>query len=176
MVSGIVSERTDSMSDGRVGRVDLLVARRRGHLVRQGLVGDGDRRLHVLPRRVDVAVEIELDDDRGRAERAQRGQLADARDLRELPLERRGDRRGHGLRARALKVGGDLDGRKIHLRQRGDRQERKGDQADECQRRHQQRGGDRPADERFGEVHELLPAAAVGGALTATGALRWSLY
>ena len=53
----------------------------------------------------------------------------------------------------------------------------KDDQADEGQRRHQQRGGDRPADERFGDVHELLPAtAAGGGALTATGALRWSLY
>ena len=101
----------------------------------------------------------------------------DAGDLRELPLERGGDRRGHGLGARALEVGGDLDGRKVHLRQRSDRQERKGDEADEGQRRHQQRGGDRPADERFGDVHELLPAtAAGGGALTATGALRWSLY
>ena len=59
-------------------------------------------------------------------------------------------------------VGGDLDGRKVDLRQRSDRQERKGDDADEGQRRHQQRGGDRPADERFGEVHELLPAAAAG--------------
>ena len=59
---------------------------------------------------------------------------------------------------------------------RGDRQERKGDQADEGQRRHQQRGGDRPADEWFGDVHELLPDAAVGGEVTATGALRWSLY
>ena len=136
--------------DGRVGRVDLLVARRRRHLARQGLVGDGDGGLHVLPGRVDVAVEVELDDDCGRAERAQRGELADARDLRELPLERGGDRRGHGLGARALEVGGDLDGRKIDLWQRCDRQERVGGDADEGDRRHQQRGGDRSTDEWFG--------------------------
>jgi hypothetical protein len=136
--------------DGGVGRVDLLVARRRRHLARQRLVGDRDRRLHVLSRRVDVAVEIELNDDRGRAERTQRGQLADARDLRELALERSRDGRGHGLRACALKIGGDLNRREIDLRQGGNRQERKGDQADEGQRRHQQRGGDRSTDEWFG--------------------------
>src|SRR5262245_51628936 len=102
--------------DGRVRRVDLLVARRRGHIPRQGLARDRDRRLHVLSRRVDVAVEIELNDDRGGAERAQRRELGDAGDLRELPLERRGDRGGHGLRACALKRGGDLNGGKIHLR------------------------------------------------------------
>src|SRR5260370_3930731 len=99
------------MEGGRVGRVALFEARGRRNLARQRLVGDGDGRLHVLPRRVDVAVEIELDDDRGRAERAQRGQLADTWDLRELPLEWRGDRGGPGLRACDLKIGGDLGGR-----------------------------------------------------------------
>ena len=42
-------ERTENMMMGEVGRVDLLVARRRRHLARQGLAGDGDGRLHVLP-------------------------------------------------------------------------------------------------------------------------------
>jgi hypothetical protein len=59
--------------------------------LRQRLAGNRDRRLHVLCCRVDVAVEIELNDDRRGAERARGGQLGDARDLRQLPLERRSD-------------------------------------------------------------------------------------
>ena len=110
--------------DRRVGRIDLLVARRRGHRLRQLLAGDRDRGLHVLRGRVDVAVEIELNDDRRGAERAQRRHLRDAGNLRELPLERRGDRGGDGFGAGALPGGGDLDGREIDLRQRRDRQER----------------------------------------------------
>ena len=102
--------------------------------------------------------------------------MGDARDLRELPLERGGDRRGHRFCAGALEGRSDLNGGKIHLRQRCDRQERIGDQTDECQRRHQQRRGDRTADEGFGEVHEFPPAPAIGGEVTVTGASRWSLY
>ncbi len=162
--------------DGRVGRVDLLVARRRGHRLRQGLARDRDRRLHVLPRRVDVAIEIELNDDRGGAERAQGRELGDSRNLRELPLERRGDRGGHGLRACALERGGDLNGGKVHLRQGSDRQKRIGDQSHERQRRHQQRGCDRPANEWFGDVHELPADPATCGEVNVTGALRWSRY
>ncbi len=162
--------------DWRVGRVDLLVARRRGHVPRQGFARGRDCRLHVLPRRVDVAVEIELNDDRGGAERALRRELGDARNLRELPLERRGDRGGHGLRACALERGGDLNRGKVHLRQGRDRQKRIGDHAHECQRRHQQRGCDRPADEWFGDVHELPADPAIGGEVYVTVALRWSRY
>ena len=42
-----------------------------------------------LRRQIDVAVEVELNRDRRRAERAEGSQLADAGDLAELPLERR---------------------------------------------------------------------------------------
>src|SRR5262249_13953297 len=84
-----------------------------------------------------------------------------------------------GFRARALKIGGDLNGGKIHLRQRRDRQERIGDQADEGERRHEQRGGDRPAGEGPGGGPEVLPGpagGAVGADVTVTGASFCSLY
>ena len=51
----------------RVGRVDLAVARRRRHLGRQLPLRARDRRLHVGRGLVDVAVELELDRDRGEA-------------------------------------------------------------------------------------------------------------
>ena len=56
--------------DRRVGRVELAVAGRRGHLDRQLPLRPGDRGLHVGRRLVDVAVEVELDHDRGRALRS----------------------------------------------------------------------------------------------------------
>ena len=94
-----------------------------------------------------------------------RGQLRDAGDLAELTLQRRRDRCRHGLGAGARQRRRHLDGRKIDLRQRRDRQKRERDEADEGQRRHQQRGRDRPADERFGNVHDAFPGvAAVDGA------------
>ena len=55
--------------DRRIGRIDLLVGRRHGQVLRQVCAGRLDRRLHVLRGAVDVAVEIELQRDRGRAER-----------------------------------------------------------------------------------------------------------
>ena len=162
--------------NGGIRRIDLLVVRRRGHGLRQGLAGDRDCRLHVLGRRIDVAVELELNDDRRRAERAQRGELRDPGDLCELPLERSGDRRCHGFGARPLKARGDLDGGEVHLGQRRDRQERIGGEPHECERRHDKGGGNRPADEWFGKVHEAPPDAATGGGAMVTGAPRLSLY
>ena len=41
---------------------------------------------------------------------------------------------------------GDLDGREVDLRQRRDRQQRIGDEADEQDARHQQRGADRDSE------------------------------
>ena len=49
-----------------------------------------------------------------------------------------------GLRARQGR--GDLDGREIDLRQRRDRQQRIGDEADEENAGHQQRGADRDSE------------------------------
>ena len=47
---------------------------------------------------------------------------------------------------RAGQRGGDLNGREIDLRQRRDRQQRIGDEADEQDARHQQRGADRDSE------------------------------
>ncbi len=57
--------------------------------------------LHVERGGVDVAAEIELHGDRGRAGRARRGHRGDAGDGRELPLDRRRHRGGHGFGAGA---------------------------------------------------------------------------
>ena len=132
--------------DRRVRRVDLAVGRRRGQVFRQLAAGGVDRGLHVVGGAVDVAVEIELDGDRGGAEIARRGHLRDAGNLRELPLQRLRHRGGHGLRAAAGQGGGDLDGREVDLRQRRDRQQRIGDEADEQDAGHQQRGADRDSE------------------------------
>ena len=71
--SGLRGEREDQ--DRRVGRVDLAVVRAERQVGRQLAAGGVDGRLHVARRRVDVAVEIELQGDRRRAERARRGHL-----------------------------------------------------------------------------------------------------
>src|SRR5712692_8853766 len=67
--------------DRGIRRIDLAVDRRIGHRLRQELARCRDRRLDILGGEIDVAVEVELDDDLAYAERAQRGQLGDAGDL-----------------------------------------------------------------------------------------------
>jgi hypothetical protein len=64
--------------DGQIGR--QIAARR------------VDGGLHVARGRVDVAVQVELQGDAGRAQAARRGHLGDRRDAAELALERRGHR------------------------------------------------------------------------------------
>ena len=73
--------------DRRVRRIDLAVDRRIGHRLRQELARSRDRRLDVLGGEIDVAVEIELDDDLVAPSALSRGQLRDARDLAELALQ-----------------------------------------------------------------------------------------
>src|SRR5262249_34983670 len=162
--------------DRRIGRIDLPIRRGRRHRLRERPAGSGDRRLHVLGRQIDVTIKIELNDNLGCAERAERGELGHTGYLRELTLERGGDCGRHGLCARPCKRRLNLDRRKIDLRQGRDRQERKCRDAGKRDRRHQQRGGDRAADERLGEVHLTLPASADCGVVKLTGALRASRY
>jgi hypothetical protein len=88
----------------------------------------------------------------GRAERTRRGHLRHAGDLRDLPLERLGDRGRHRVGRRAGQAGADRNGGEVDLRQRRDRQQRIGDDACEQDRHHDQSGGDRMADERAGDA------------------------
>jgi len=83
---------------------------------------------------------------------ARRRHLGDAGNLGELPLQRLRHRGRHGFRAGARQAGGDLDSREVDLRQRGDRQQRVGDQADEQNAGHHQRGADGVANERRGNA------------------------
>ncbi len=128
---GATSDRTDRMRNRRVGRVDLPIGRRIRQVFRQLPGGGVDGALNVVGGGVDVAIEFELNGDRGYAERTRRGHLRDARYLGDLALERLRDRGGHGVRGRARQRSRDRDRRKVDLRQRRDGQRRKGDQADQ---------------------------------------------
>ena len=148
--------------NGRIRRIHLAISRRTRQILRQLPAGGVDRRLDIGRGRVDVAVEVELDGDGGRAERARRRHLRDAGDLRELRLERLGDRGGHGVGTGAGELGGNLNGGEIDLRQRRDRQSRISDDADEQDADHQQRGGDGMPNERLGDAarHVRAPSRA----------------
>ena len=128
-----------------VGRVDLAVGRWRRHVAGQQAARRVDRGLHVGRGAVDVAVERELQGDRGVAEPAPRRHRHQAGDGGELVLERRGDGCGHGVRAGAGSGRRDRDGREVDVGQGRDRQHRVGGGAEDQQPHHHQRGRDRAA-------------------------------
>ena len=134
--------------DRRVGRVHLRIDRRVGEVLRQRRARAVDRGLHVLRRRVDVAVEIELQRDLADPERARRDQIRERGNLPELPLQRRGHQRRDHVGARARKLRGHLDGREVDLRQRRDRQPEVSEQPAQHHRDPEQRRRDRAVDER----------------------------
>ena len=135
--------RRRQQQDRRIGRVYFAVGRRVRKVLRQLAARRIDRALYVVRCAIDAAIEVELNGDGGRSQRTRRGHLSDAGNLRELSFQRLGYRGRHRFRASAGQAGGNLDGRKIDLRQRRDRQERVGNQADEQNASHQQRGCDR---------------------------------
>ena len=147
-LSGSVSRRQRQDEDRRVGRVDLAVGGARRQVGRQLGRRGGDGRLDVARGAVDVAVEVELERDVGRAERARRGDLGDPRDAAEAALERR--------RTDDAIVSGLAPGRlaltwMVGMSTRGigrDRQQRVRPAPGKQQRRGEQRRGDRPPDER----------------------------
>jgi hypothetical protein len=134
--------------DRRIGRIDLAVDRRRRQIGRQERSRCIDRRLHFLFGHVEAQVEAELQRDDRRAGRTRRRHLVESRHLAELALERRGHRRGHDFGTRTRVQRRDLDRRIVDLGQRRQRQEPVCKDADEQDRRHQQRGCDRPQDEQ----------------------------
>ncbi len=144
--------------DRRVGRIDLVVHRRIRQVGRQGAARRVDRRLYVLAGSVDVAALVELDDDRRETGRAVRAHRGDAGDLAELALQRRGHQRGHRRGAGAGILRRHHQARRIDVGQCGDRQRAIADHADQQQRHHQQRGGDRALDEDRGKAHKNVPA------------------
>ncbi len=148
--------------DGLIGRVHLPERRRRGQVGRQLAGGGRDGRLDVERRRIDVAVEVELQGDLRVPERAGRGHRVQAGDRRELLLERRRHRRRHRLRAGAGQTGGHLNRGEIDVRQIADGQGTIAEDAEEQDRQHQQAGHDRPADEEFREIHDPASSESLG--------------
>ena len=144
----------DEEEDRLIGRVDLLVRRRRRHLRRQLPRRAADHRLHVLRGGVDVAAQVELQRDVGAALRAGRVDAGQAGDGRELLLERQRHRRrpsSRGWRPAATRctwmVGKSTLGRSATgsclVGQRAEHQDAQ----------HEQRRRDRPLDEECREVH-----------------------
>ena len=134
-------------------RVHFVVVGGRWQIFRQLPAGRVDRRLNIARRRVDVAVEVELDGDLGRTLHADRRHLRDAGDLRELPLQRLRHGGGHGFGAGAGEFGVHVDGRKIDARQRRDRQQRISGEPDQNHRGDEQRGADGAVNEGSRDAH-----------------------
>ena len=104
----------------RVRGIPFPIPGRGREVGRQEAFGRIDGRLHVPGRPVDVAVQVELEDDGRGAPVARRRHFRDAGDATELPLQGRRHRGGHGLRVGAGKRSGHVDGRVVHRRQRRD--------------------------------------------------------
>src|SRR5581483_5895560 len=145
----------------------------------QAALDRGNGRLDVLRGRVDVAIKGELQGDLRAAQRADGCHRIDAGDGGKLFFQRRGHGRGHRLRRGAGQAGIDHDGGKIDVGQVADREEPVGHDAEDAQRRGQQRGHDRPTDAELGQIHGaqesvLAAATAVSGrtSIFAPGARR----
>ncbi len=140
-----------------VGRIDFSVIGIARQIRRQIAAGSIDRRLHVATCGVNIAIQIELQHNAGRADLAGRRHLVDARNAAELPLQWSGYGRSHSLRTRARQRRAHLDHRKFDLRQRRNRQELKSNNAGKQEPDGQQRGADRPLDEWRRDAQLLIP-------------------
>ncbi len=108
--------------DGCLGRIDLAIARHLAHAAGQQVARGIDGRLHLAGSGVDVLVQIELDDDLGRALAAPAGHGADAGYGAQRALQGRRHAGSHHLRTGTGQRRRYRDGREIHLRQGRDRQ------------------------------------------------------
>src|SRR5712691_3771342 len=95
-----VSAHLDTDSSGKVSEVNATWSSGTDVGLSFAKVGGSERRLHIVRGVIDVAAQFELHGDRGAAVYAVGGQLGDADDTTELPLERCRDGSGDRLRAR----------------------------------------------------------------------------
>ena len=133
--------------------VVLAECRHVGEITRQIGGGRIQRRLHVAGGAIDVARQIELHGDAGRALRAHRGELGDAGDFAQPLLDRRRDRRRHGLRIGARAARLHAHGGEVDRRQAGNGQLEVGGGPQQEQTGRQQRRSDRSQDEGGGDAH-----------------------
>ena len=85
----------------RIRRIHFPIIRITRQIGRELAASSVDGGLHVAPRGIDVATEVELQHDVGRSQLTRRGHLVDAGDSSELALQRRRDSRSHGLGTRS---------------------------------------------------------------------------
>ena len=140
--------------DGRIGRIDFTDGRLARQIFGQLPLRRVDSFQHVGARRVDVPAEVKLQRDGAGAKHVHRRHLRQTIDLAELGFQRLGDGRRHRVGAGAGILGGNRERGKVHLRQGRDREQGKRDQADQEDRRHQQRSADGAANERGRNAHE----------------------
>ena len=110
--------------------------------------------LNVLCRRVDVAVQAELEHDLSGAQGVGGAHGIHPGDGGELALQRRGDRRGHSLRTCSRQTGAHLQGGIVHVREIAHRQTSVSHESEQKDAQHDERRHYRPADEQFSDVHE----------------------
>ena len=158
LASAVNVRRERENHDRRVGGIDFAVGRVARQVGRQVSARGVDGRLHVARRAVNVPVQIKLQRDAGRAEIAGRSHFGDARDVAELPFQRRGDGRRHDFGTRTRQRRRHTDGREIHLRQRRDRQLQVSDDSRHDDGRREQRRADGTPDEWCGNVHGVSTA------------------
>ena len=142
-----------------------MVGRRIGQIFRKKSAGGIDRALDVLGCPIDVSRQVELQGDRGAAERARRRHLRQRGDQAELALQRGGDGCGNIFRACARKARFDLDGGKVDLRQGGNRQQSISHDSRQDEANDDQRDGDGALDEGPGYIHRRFPRLRIAMAV-----------
>src|SRR5262249_27190382 len=115
--ASVISPNSSTTDKGKVGETRLIymIGKSPGFTLRKlggVVISTGSLRAATVSA-ADVAVELELDRDRGDAERRRRGERGDAGDGGKLALDRRRHRCRHGFRACARQLSLDADGRKV---------------------------------------------------------------
>ena len=126
-----------------------------GHTAGQQALCGVDSGLHITRCAIDVAVQIELQVDAGRALHGTRGHFTHACNRAQGAFQGRGHGGCHGLGAGTGQVGLHRNGREIHLRQRCHRHQAVGQTTGQGDTQTQERGGHRTVDEKRREVHAL---------------------
>jgi hypothetical protein len=124
---------SEESHDRRVGWIELAVVGTGREVGWQ--IGDRgvDGCLHVTRGAVDIAIDVELHDDGGVADRARGGDFSHAGDFAQPALQWRSDRVRHGLRIGPGARGEHNDGWNVDTRQGGDGEEAIRDDAGEQQ-------------------------------------------
>lgn len=141
--------------DRRIGGIDLMPGGVGGQIGGQLSASGIDGGLHIAPGPIDVAVDIENQDDKGRAQLAHGGHLGDTGDAAEHAFQRSGHGGGHRFGACSGQLRGDKNDGIDHVRQRRYSEQTVSQRSRKEQGNRQERGGHGPANEWRRDIHEL---------------------